>query len=254
MGAGKLSPGTLRPPFAPWKLKEEHVSRFRTHPSYDKLVEDIEAFFSDIDFYTRYGQTGMRKTLLTGPPGSGKSSMVMALAVAKAKDMPVIVTTDDHFKNVCVMAANLRRPCLIIIEEMDTLISPDSQDLNFLDGIGTPRNVAGTYLISTTNYPKRIDPRIRKRPGRIDLTMQVGALRMKAAAAVALSYLPPDVTLTPDEVKNLGGVFDRTTRRGNPGNHRHRGSPVPTDCQERDATNPRPFSPGESPCPTEDAA
>jgi energy-coupling factor transporter ATP-binding protein EcfA2 len=197
--------------FRPWKLKEEHVSRFRTHPSYDKLAEDIDAFFSDMDFYTRYGQSGMRKVLLTGPPGSGKSSMVMALAVAKAKDMPVIITTDDHFKNVSTMAANLRRPCLIIVEEMDTLIHPDSNDLNFLDGVGTPRNLAGTYLISTTNYPKRIDPRIRKRPGRIDMTMQVGALRMKAAAAVALSYLPPDVTLTPDEVKKLGGVFDRTT-------------------------------------------
>ena len=197
--------------FRPWKLKEEHVARFRTHPSYDNLVEDVDAFFSDIDFYTRYGQSGMRKVLLTGPPGSGKSSMVMALAVAKAKDMPVIVTTDDHFKNVCTMAANLRRPCMVIIEEMDTLIHPDSQDLNFLDGVGTPRNIAGTYLISTTNYPKRIDPRIRKRPGRIDLTMQVGALRMKAAAAVALSYLPPDVTLTPNEVKKLAGVFDRTT-------------------------------------------
>ena len=63
-------------------------------------------------------------------------------------------------------------------------------------------------MIFSTNYPKRIDPRIRKRPGRIDRIISVGAFRTKAAAACAKMYLPEDVEI---DLKELGAVLDRTT-------------------------------------------
>jgi SpoVK/Ycf46/Vps4 family AAA+-type ATPase len=88
------------------------------------------------------------------------------------------------------------------------LVRPSSAALGFLDGTNTPRNTAGTYLIATTNYPRKIDRRILKRPGRIDRVIAVGALRSRAAAAVALSVLPDDVTLPPAA---LGKALDRTT-------------------------------------------
>ncbi|HFP1318619.1 TPA: AAA family ATPase [Escherichia coli] len=99
-------------------------------------------------------------------------------------------------------------PVIIIAEEVDELYRADAGTLSFLDGADTPRNVAGTYVIFSTNYPKRIDPRIRKRPGRIDRIISVGAFRTKAAAACAKMYLPEDVEI---DLKELGAVLDRTT-------------------------------------------
>ena len=88
------------------------------------------------------------------------------------------------------------------------LVQPSSAALGFLDGTDTPRNPAGTYLIATTNYPRKIDKRILKRPGRIDRVIAVGALRSRAAAAVASGLLPDDVKVSPAE---LGKALDRTT-------------------------------------------
>ena len=88
------------------------------------------------------------------------------------------------------------------------LVRPSSAALGFLDGANTPRNPAGTYLIATTNYPRRIDKRVLKRPGRIDRVIAVGALRSRAAAAVASGLLPEDVSLASAD---LGKALDRTT-------------------------------------------
>jgi SpoVK/Ycf46/Vps4 family AAA+-type ATPase len=151
----------------------------------------------------------MRKVLLTGPPGTGKTSILMALATALGREMPVILGGEDaEVVATCAKAAAQQRPCVVTVEEMDMLARPSSAALGFLDGTDTPRNPAGTYLIATTNYPRRIDRRILKRPGRIDRVIAVGALRSRAAAAVASGLLPDDVTLP---IAELGKVFDRTT-------------------------------------------
>jgi SpoVK/Ycf46/Vps4 family AAA+-type ATPase len=151
----------------------------------------------------------MRKLLLTGPPGTGKPSLLMALATELGRDMAVVLAGGDKEVVVtCAKATAQQRPCIVMVEEMDMLTRPSSAALGFLDGADTPRNPAGTYLIATTNYPHKIDKRISKRPGRIDRVIAVGALRSRAAAAVALSLLPEDVRLPSNAP---GKAFDRTT-------------------------------------------
>lgn len=194
--------------YARWKIAAE-TARFHAHPSYTTLLEDTRYFFDHVDFFTRHGQSGMRKVLLTGPPGTGKSSILMALANEFARELPVVLACDDMDVVVtCAKAAAQRRPCIVMVEEMDMLVRPSSVALSFLDGTNTPHNPAGTYLIATTNYPRKIDKRILKRPGRIDRVIAVGALRSRAAAAVASGLLPDDLSLSPAE---LGKALDRTT-------------------------------------------
>jgi SpoVK/Ycf46/Vps4 family AAA+-type ATPase len=124
-------------------------------------------------------------------------------------DSPVVLGDEDSsVVGTCAKAAAQARPCIVMVEEMDMLVRPSSAALGFLDGTDTPRNPAGTYLIATTNYPRRIDKRILRRPGRIDRVLSVGALRSRTAALVAQGLLPEDVALPAAE---LGKALDRTT-------------------------------------------
>lgn len=62
---------------------------------------------------------------------------------------------------------------------------------------------------SATNYPRRIDPRILKRPGRIDRRIRVGPINaQKHVTPIARQYLPEGVEI-PD--KELGEALARTT-------------------------------------------
>lgn len=186
------------------------LKRFTEHPMYAALEADFQQFYDDVEFYTRYGQSGMRKVLLSGPPGTGKTTIAMALAAAKAKDIVCVLGDGENFAEVCYQAAARKQKTVIIAEEVDAFYRPGADLLAFLDGMKTPRNPAGTYIIFSTNYPKRIDPRILKRPGRIDRVLPVGSFRRKAAAACARMYLPEDCQpLFKD--RELGALLDRTT-------------------------------------------
>ena len=110
--------------YAKWKIEAETI-RFQAHPAYPALLEDARHFFGNIGFFTRHGQNGMRKVLMTGPPGTGKTSILMALATELGRDMPVVLGDDDpSVVGTCAKAAAQARPCIVMVEEMDMLVRP----------------------------------------------------------------------------------------------------------------------------------
>jgi SpoVK/Ycf46/Vps4 family AAA+-type ATPase len=79
----------------------------------------------------------------------------------------------------------------------------------WLDGTTCTRNPADTFVITTTNYPSQIDPRVRKRPGRLDAIITVADLRPSEAARIAATYLT--TPLEASDLVELGRSLDRTT-------------------------------------------
>ncbi len=88
-------------------------------------------------------------------------------------------------------AVDSRLPTLVLVEDFEMFIT-DPQELqlvlNTLDGAATPDNPAGTLLLATSNEPEKIDARIRDRPGRIDVMIEVGLVEHAELAVRFLQH------------------------------------------------------------------
>ncbi|KAH8826977.1 BCS1 N terminal-domain-containing protein [Flagelloscypha sp. PMI_526] len=122
-----------------------------------------------------------RGYLLKGPPGSGKSSFIQALAGSLGYDICLLNLSergmgDDRLQH---RLSNVPSGCIILIEDVDAAFNKRAQTsedgyqssvtfsgfLNALDGV-----VSGEERIvfMTTNHPEKLDPALI-RPGRVDL-------------------------------------------------------------------------------------
>lgn len=160
------------------------------HQNQTLISDDVSQFFEKIEYYTRFSQPGSRRLLLVGEPGGGKTSAAMLLAQEYSAKMCVVVASD--LKSVMMHTFNISKakmPTLVILEDAESTIPwHNSGVLNFLDGIHQPKTEHGCYMILTTNYPKAIEPRILKRPGRIDKIIKFGALDEKNSILCVKHY------------------------------------------------------------------
>jgi len=168
------------------KLQETPI----IHPSTDVLLEDITHYFGNVALFTRFGMCGMRKALLVGPPGTGKTSLAIKIAKKFSENKCIAFATSiqDAAGHLMKCAAH-KVSTLVILEDAEvTLSSANSLLLNFLDGVDQPKNLLGSYVIMTTNNPSMIEPRILKRPGRVDRIIEFGNLTGKYAIKCAEIY------------------------------------------------------------------
>lgn len=146
----------------------------------EEILRDVEAFFQrGVGIYKRLNLNPFRKLLFAGVPGTGKSMLCNALAkrIIEKDYQAIYISSADSdgssfwkIQRALYVAADSKKPTLIILEELDAYLSNDEKALilNVLDGSESFENDAGTLLISTTNYPEAIDERVMKRPGRLD--------------------------------------------------------------------------------------
>jgi len=154
---------------------------------FDNITAEIRQFRESRQWYHDLGIPYKKTFLLHGPPGSGKTSMVMALSTLLESPLYSIdLSTGIGDANSLLFALhNIPENSIILIEDIHTVGSDrkirdnSGRDpgrltveglTNILDGA---LSAEGTMIILTTNYPELLDERLI-RSGRIDRKIYLG--------------------------------------------------------------------------------
>ena len=138
-----------------------------------EIQRDFAAFFASKDEYAKYGVPWKRGVLLYGDPGNGKTHTLKALVNQLGVSALYVrsFATRGEPEQFCIarifQRAREMTPCLLIFEDLDSLINNGNRSyfLNELDGFAAN---SGMFVVATTNHPERLDPAIVDRPSRFD--------------------------------------------------------------------------------------
>ncbi len=170
------------------------------------LYEAVEIPILHPNLMKKYDVQDIRGILLFGPPGTGKTMLMKAVANELEGVKLLVLSGSEVSKNGVENAlgeirdvfnrARENTPCIIFIDEIDALMSSRdkasefsvqvvSEFLQQLDGI---RGSSGVVLVGVTNRPDMLDSAII-RPGRIDKFIFVPPPRAQDRAQLFKYYL-----------------------------------------------------------------
>lgn len=147
----------------------------------EKIETDIIKFLDSEPLYAKYGIPYKRNYLLYGLPGTGKTSLIFALA-SKFNMNVCMFSFAPTIDDVLFMKAinSICNNSILVLEDVDGLFANRDRDynnksmisfsgvLNTLDGLGRKDKLI-TFM--TTNYKEHLDTAIL-RPGRIDYQLE----------------------------------------------------------------------------------
>ncbi|WWC58894.1 uncharacterized protein I303_101439 [Kwoniella dejecticola CBS 10117] len=136
------------------------------------LQNDYRSFCKSEKVYKDLGVPWKRGLIFLGPPGNGKTISLKALM--KEVKVPTLYVKSFHSyggdeKGIrdIFSQARAQAPCVLILEDLDSLITDMNRSffLNEVDGL---EDNDGLLLIGTTNHFDRLDPALSSRPSRFD--------------------------------------------------------------------------------------
>lgn len=142
----------------------------------EKILKEIEVFWTKEDKYRSFGFLWKRGVLLWGPPGSGKTTTVQMLSkmVIDKGGISVYVSDPKIAANGLELMRRIEpnRPVVVMLEDIDAIIKEHGEPslLALLDG---ELQIDNVVFVATTNYPELLDKRIINRPSRFDIVRKI---------------------------------------------------------------------------------
>ncbi|KAL3814118.1 hypothetical protein ACJIZ3_015386 [Penstemon smallii] len=184
--------------YDPWAsaVVLDHPSTFETLAMDDELkkmiVDDLNRFLERKELYRNVGKAWKRGYLLFGPPGTGKSSLIAAMANYLNFDVYDLDLAQIHSNSdLTKILMSTSNRSILVVEDIDASSIDLSDDRNNkvakpkLDPFGKPPKVTLSGLLNfidglwsscgderivifTTNHKEKLDPALL-RPGRMDV-------------------------------------------------------------------------------------
>ena len=179
------------------------------------ILEDVRRFYGERDIYNRLGRPYKRVYCLHGPPGTGKTSIVSAIASELRKPLAIFNVDSLRDDTFIELISRLPKGAVMLFEDVDALFKTRHNEdghrarnatssngarnatsstggmtfstlLNTLDGILHPN---GTLIFMTTNHLDMLDSALH-RPGRVDRLIHVGLSSVDQRIALWNSMFP----------------------------------------------------------------
>lgn len=145
-----------------------------------RILNDVNEFLNNEAEYDAFGIPYKKTYLLTGVPGSGKTSLIKALCNEIHYNLGIMSMSRD-MDNATIQGSfrNIDPKTVLLLEDIDCLfekrVSVDTPSftfsnlLNILDGVLFKH---GLIVFITTNHPEKLDPALL-RQGRTDMIIEL---------------------------------------------------------------------------------
>jgi GTPase SAR1 family protein len=197
-------------------IKKEVITDKLIHlpnEQYNGILKDISEFWDKSERFKKFEFIHKRGILLYGPPGSGKTSLINLLVnqvITEQNGLVINVSNPDYYSDFIgsLRAIETSRPIIVIMEDIDEILKAYSQSnvLNILDGV---LQINKVVYIATTNYPEKLEGRIKNRPSRFDRRYCIGMPNKEArhyylSKTIPTEDLPKDLDKWVEDTDGLG--------------------------------------------------